>query len=217
MQSLIGDALEAYVHEQTSPESTLLEELRQETHASSIPDPQMQIGRVEGQFLRMMCQLSRAERVLEVGTFTGYSALALASGLPAGGQLITCDVDPRATEMAQRYFDRSPDGGKIKLRLGPALDTLAELAAERATFDLAFIDADKEQYVAYWDAIVPMMTPGGVLLADNALWSGAVLDPRDASDRGVVAFNAHVAADQRVEQVLLAVRDGVMMARKRVL
>ena len=160
-------------------------------------------------------QISGARRVLELGTFSGYSALSMASGLPDDGHLITCDIDPVATAVAQRYFAESPWGPKIELRLGPALDTLTSLCAEGAVFDLAFLDADKESYVAYWNAVLPMVRPGGIVLADNTLWSGAVLHPEQPSDHGIVAFNRTVAADRRVEHVLLSVRDGVMLCRKK--
>ena len=214
MLSLIGEDLEAYVHAHTTPELTLLRELRTETYAK-LADPQMQVGRVEGQFLAMMVAITRAERVIELGTYSGYSALAMASALPSTGRLTTCDVDPVATEIALRYFERAPWGDRIELRLGPALDTLAMLAHSGATFDLAFVDADKENYPAYWEALVPMMVPGGVILADNTLWSGKVLDPKHETDHAIVAFNERVRSDERVEHVLLSIRDGVMFARKR--
>jgi caffeoyl-CoA O-methyltransferase len=214
MLSLIGEALETYVHEHTTPEDPLFVELRAETQAT-LRDPQMQVGRVEGRFLAMMVAITRAERVLEVGTYSGYSALAMASALPDHGRLVTCDLDPVATSVARRYFERAPWGHKIELRLGPGLETLSALARDGATFDLAFIDADKENYAAYWDAILPMLNPGGIVLADNTLWSGKVLAPAEASDHAIVAFNEHVRADPRVEHVLLSIRDGVMFARKR--
>jgi caffeoyl-CoA O-methyltransferase len=214
MLSLIGERLETYVHDHTTPEAPLFVDLRAETHATLI-DPQMQVGRVEGRFLAMMVAVTRAQRVIEVGTYSGYSALAMASALPSTGRLVTCDIDPLATEVARRYFARAPWGDRIDLRLGPALETLGALAQEGATFDLAFIDADKENYAAYWDAILPMLVPGGVVLADNTLWSGKVLDPQTTSDHAIVAFNEHVRRDSRVDHVLLSIRDGVMFARKR--
>lgn len=214
MLSLIPEALADYVEQHSSPEPELLIELRDETQAD-LTDPQMQVGRVEGALLRMLVQLTGARRVLEVGTFSGYSALAMASGLPDDGVLVTCDIDPVATAVAQRYFDRSPHGSKIDLRLGPAIDTIRGLAAEGARFDLLFLDADKSGYVSYYEAALPMMPAGGLVVADNTLWSGRVLDPQQDSDHAIVRFNAHVAGDDRVEHVLLSVRDGVMLARKR--
>ena len=149
--------------------------------------------------------------MLELGTFTGYSALMMAEGLPDDGELVTCDIDQNAAAMAQEFFSRSPHGKKIHLRMGPALETLKSL---QGPFDLAFIDADKERYVDYYDALVPLIRPNGLIVADNTLWSGKVVDPQDASTRAIVAFNARVTADPRVENVLLSVRDGVMLARK---
>ena len=212
MESLISAQLSQYIHDHTTPEDALYERLRQETF-DQLEDPQMQVGRVEGAFLRMMVQVTGARRILELGTFSGYSALSMASGLPADGRLITCDMDPVVTAVAQRYFDESPWGAQIEIRLGPALETLATLQGEE--FDLVFLDADKENYVHYWQAVIPMLRTGGVVLADNTLWSGAVLDPQRDSDHGIVNFNTMVTEDPRVDNVLLSVRDGVMFARKR--
>ena len=212
MESLISAQLSQYIHDHTTPEDALYERLRQETF-DQLEDPQMQVGRVEGAFLRMMVQVTGARRILELGTFSGYSALSMASGLPSDGRLITCDMDPVVTAVAQRYFDESPWGAQIEIRLGPALETLATLQGEE--FDLVFLDADKENYVHYWQAVIPMLRTGGVVLADNTLWSGAVLDPQQDSDHGIVNFNTMVTEDPRVDNVLLSVRDGVMFARKR--
>ena len=212
--TLLPPAIAAYVRAHTTGEAPLFAELRDETVAT-LAAPQMQIGAVEGALLRLLVQLSGARSILEIGTYSGYSALAMASALPDGGALVTCDVDPTATAVARRYFDRSGHGHKITVRLGPALTTIAELAAAGRRFDLVFIDADKESYVRYWDAVLPLVPVGGLIIADNTLWSGKVLDPREPSDHGIVAFNAHVARDPRVEHVLLSVRDGVMLARKR--
>lgn len=214
MLSLLSDELTAYVENHASPEPELLGRLRAETLAS-LEDPQMQVGRVEGALLRMLVMLTRSRRVLEVGTYSGYSALSMAAGLPDDGRLITCDVDPVATAVAQRFFDESPHGSKIEIRLGPAQQTIAALAAQGASFDLVFLDADKESYSTYYDQVLPLLPSGGLVVADNTLWSGRVLAPEHASDHGIVAFNAKVAADDRVDHVLLSVRDGVMLARKR--
>ncbi len=214
MKDLIAPGIAEYIHAHTTPETELYERLRAETY-NDLVDPQMQVGRVEGAFLKQLVQISGARRVLELGTFSGYSALSLASGMPEDGQLITCDIDPEVTAVARRYFDESPWGKKIEIRLGPALDTIAALAKAGHELDFVFIDADKENYVRYWKALVPLVRSGGVILADNTLWSGAVLDPQSASDHGIVEFNRTVQADDRVENVLLSVRDGVMFARKR--
>lgn len=214
MLTIIPEALAEYVESHSAPEPELLSRLRDETQAS-LDMPQMQVGRVEGALLRLLVLISGATRVLEVGTYSGYSALSLASGLPDDGRLITCDIDPVATAVAQRYFDQSPHGRKIELRLGPAIETIRELAGAGQRFDLLFLDADKESYIDYYEAALPMLPAGGLVVADNTLWSGRVLAPREPSDHGIVRFNAHVAADDRVEHVLLSVRDGVMLARKR--
>lgn len=214
MLTIIPEALARYVEAHSAPESELFQALREETHAN-LSSPQMQVGRVEGALLRMLVQLTGARRVLEVGTYSGYSALSMASGLPDDGKLVTCDIDPVATAVARRYFERSPHGHKIELRLGPAIDTIRELAAEGARFDLLFLDADKQGYLDYYEAALPLLPAGGLVVADNTLWSGRVLDPQDDSDHAIVRFNARVAADERVDNVLLSVRDGVMLARKR--
>jgi caffeoyl-CoA O-methyltransferase len=212
MTPLVPPQIETYVHEHTRPRGPLFDELREATFAS-MDSPQMQVGRVEGALLKLLCRLSGARRVIEIGTFTGFSALCMAEGLPEDGEIITCDIDPKATKIAQSFWDRSPHGRKIKLRLGPALETLAALPSD-AVFDLAFIDADKSNYLAYYEAILPRIRRGGLIIADNTLWSGKVLDPTTVDDHAIVAFNAHVNADPRVENVLLSVRDGMMLAEK---
>ncbi len=144
--------------------------------------------------------------------FTGYSGLMIAAGLPEDGELITCDVDPKAEEMARRYFARSPHGKKITVRMGPALETIRTLSPP---IDFVFLDADKVNYSNYYEAVLPLMPPGALLVADNVLWSGKVLDPKDPSDHAIAAFNDRVARDPRVEKVVLTVRDGMTLARKR--
>ena len=214
MLSLFSEDLAAYVESNAPDEPKLLAELKEATYAA-LDDPQMQVGRVEGALLRMLAMLTSARRVLEIGTFSGYSTLSLAAGTAEGGRVITCDTDPEATALAQTFWARSAHGHKIELRLGPALETLKALADEAEPFDLAFIDADKTEYEAYWEALVPMMRPGGLIVADNTLWSGKVLHPEAPSDHGLVAFNERVRADPRVDAVLLSVRDGITLARKR--
>jgi caffeoyl-CoA O-methyltransferase len=214
MLTIIPEALARYVEAHSNPEPELFQALRDETEAT-LAMPQMQVGRVEGALLRMLVQLSGARRVLEVGTYSGYSALAMASGLPDDGKLVTCDIDPVATSVARKYFERSPHGHKIEVRLGPAIKTIRKLAEQGAGFDLVFLDADKPSYLDYYEAVLPLLPAGGLVVADNTLWSGRVLDPKEESDHAIVRFNAHVAADERVDNVLLSVRDGVMLARKR--
>lgn len=210
--NLLDPALDQYTHDHTSPRGSLFDALREVTFAT-MQSPHMQVGRVEGALLALLCRLMRARRVLEIGTFTGFSALSMAEALPDDGQLFTCDLDPVATTTARSFFDRSPHGRKIQILLGPALETIAGLPAE--PFDLAFIDADKEHYTEYYEAILPRMREGGLIVADNTLWSGRVLDPQHETDRAIVRFNDHVTADPRVENVLLSVRDGMMLAYKR--
>ncbi|MBK6513399.1 MAG: class I SAM-dependent methyltransferase [Polyangiaceae bacterium] len=211
MVPLIDLALERYTAEHTTPPCDLLAELAVVTR-EKMAAFNMQVGPVEGAFLRLLVGLSGASRVLEIGTFTGYSALSMAEALPPDGRLVTCDVDEAVVAIARSFFDRSPHGSKIEVRMGDAKATLAALRGE--TFDLVFLDADKAAYVDYYELAVPMLAPGGLLVADNALWSGRVLAPVSDDDRGVDAFNRRVTADPRVDNVLLSVRDGIMLARK---
>ena len=210
--NLLDPAIDKYTHDHTSPRAPLFDALREKTYAS-MKSPQMQVGRVEGALLAMLCRLMGARRVLEVGTFTGYSALSMAEALPDDGELITCDVDPEATAIARSFFDQSPHGRKIQIRLGPGVETIRALPD--VPFDLAFIDADKPSYTDYYEAILPRLRTGGLIIADNTLWSGRVLAPEDENDHAIVRFNDHVHADPRVENVLLSVRDGMMLAYKR--
>ncbi|MBI2569335.1 MAG: class I SAM-dependent methyltransferase [Candidatus Schekmanbacteria bacterium] len=192
-------------------EPPLLAALAEETRRAT-SRPGMMIGPVEGALLRLLVQLAPARRVLEIGTFTGYSALWMASGLPPDGRVVSCDVSEEWTSIARRYWEQSPDGGKIELRLGPAAATLAALVGP---FDLAFIDADKESYPAYWERCLELVRPGGLIVLDNALWGGTVLAPDDEASRTLAALNRRIAADSRVAAVLLTVRDGMMVTRKR--
>ncbi|MGM0574548.1 MAG: O-methyltransferase [Myxococcota bacterium] len=211
MKRLVPEDVERYAAEHTSPVPEIYERLRRET-LERTEAPQMQVGPLEGRFLKLMAQLTGARRAVEIGTFTGYSALSIAEGMAEDGHLIACDIDPDTAAIAQRYFDEAPWGRRIELRLGPAIETLEGVAAP---LDLAFIDADKTSYIAYWEALVPKMRPGGIILADNVLWSGRALAPEGESDRAIAAFNEHVQADDRVEHVLVTLRDGVTVARKR--
>jgi caffeoyl-CoA O-methyltransferase len=176
--------------------------------------PQMLSGRTEGQLLRLLVKMISAKRVLEVGTFTGYSALMMASALPPEGELVTLERDPRAEEVARRYFAESEHGPRIRLLMGPALDTLASLTGP---FDFAFLDADKENYPRYYDRILELLRPGGVLAVDNVLWSGKVIDPRDEETNAIHALNERARRDRRVDHALLTVRDGVLLVRKKTL
>ena len=211
MANITPEPIEEYARAHSEPPAPLFDALRDETYAT-MSSPGMQVGPLEGAFLRMLVRLTQARRVLEIGMFTGYSGLMMAEGLPDDGELITCDVDPKAEAIARRYHQQSPHGKKVHIRMGPALETLKTL---KAPFDLAFIDADKENYAAYYEAVLPLLRPGGLIVADNTLWSGRVLDPKAETDRAIVAFNDKVARDARVEKVLLPVRDGMTLAWKK--
>ncbi len=213
MKAIIPRKIEEYCLRHTTARDKLLRELEKYTNRHCA-DAQMLIGPHEGALLAMLVRLTGARRVLEIGTFTGYSALCMAEALPKNGQLITCEIKPQHAEIARSFFDRSPHGRKIKLQLGPALETLAGLPVS-ASFDFVFLDADKENYVNYYEVVLPRLRPGGLIVADNVLWSGRVLAPKKKTDHAVVAFNKHVHHDERVECVMLPVRDGVSLIRKR--
>lgn len=207
---VVEDAVEDYAREHTHPEPELLQKLTKETYSRMLY-PQMLTGRLEGRSLKMWVQMIGAKRVLEIGTFTGYSALSMAEGLPEDGELITCEVNPEAQFMAEKYFKQSPHGAKIKLIMGPALDTIASL---EGPFDFAFVDAHKMEYLAYYETILPKMRPGGIMAIDNTLWYKKVLDPKDDETRAIHQLNERIARDDRVENVLLTVRDGINLVRK---
>jgi len=211
---IVSSAIETYCANHSTAASALLNEVEQYTERHH-PDAQMLIGPLEAAFLQLIVRATGARRILEIGTFTGYSALALAEALAPEGEIVTCEIDPKHAEIARGFFARSPHAHKIALRLGPALDTLERLAAGGARFDFAFIDADKENYIDYYERVLALLPPGGLIVADNVLWSGRVLAPREPADRAIAQFNRHVHADPRVESVVLPLRDGVTFARKR--
>lgn len=211
MLSLVDRTIEEYAVAKSEPTSELLHELVAETNRSQSL-PQMLCGPIEGRLLKMLVQLAGAGRILEIGMFTGYSALSMAEGLPDDGELITCEIDPHVIETAKKFFARSPHGHKIKVMQGPALESIKQVSAP---LDFCFIDADKTNYVNYYDAVLPLLRAGGVIVVDNVLWSGRVLNPQDASDRAIVALNDKVAKDDRVDRVLLPIRDGIFVIRKR--
>ena len=207
------EPLEKYAAKFTEPEPAILRRLRLETERTQ-EMPQMIAGHLQGRILAMLTRVSLARRVLEIGTFVGYSALCFAEALSAGGEVITLDSDPCVRSIAQRYFNRVRYGRKIKLLTGRALQLLPFV---RGPFDLVYIDADKSNYSRYYEAVFPKLRKGGLLLADNLLWSGAVLDPRqkDFDTQSLRAFARKVRADRRMEPVLLTVRDGLMVIRKK--
>ena len=201
----IDEKIEQYAFDHTSEEGELLRRLEKETY-EKLEIPQMTTGRIEARLLKLLARLVGAQRILEIGTFAGYSALSMAEALPEDGTLVTCDEDPVAIAFAKKYFSESRHGKKIKQMEGPALESIKKLTG---SFDMAFIDADKINYSNYYEAILPMIRPGGLIAVDNVLWSGRVLDPQDESDRAIHQFNERVVKDQRVESVLLTVRDGL--------
>jgi caffeoyl-CoA O-methyltransferase len=204
---VLDPRLEEYIERFTSPPDPLLAELSEETR-QSLRNPKMLTGPVEGRFLEALVWFGQPRRVLEIGTYSGHSALSMAAALPEDGRIDTCELDPKHAEVAQRYFDRSPHGDRITLHVGPALDTIASLDGE---LDFVFIDADKEGYVDYYEAVFPRLAPRGLIAVDNTLWSGRVV-----SDEGPLPrFNEHVANDPRSVQVILHVRDGVTLIRRR--
>jgi len=204
---IIDSRIEEYVERFTTPHEPLLAELSEET-ARELGSTQMLTGPVAGRFLETLVWISQPKRVVEIGTFSGHSALAMAAALPEGGRIDACEIDPERAAFAQRYFDRSPHGSKITLHVGPALETVNRL---EGAFDLVFIDADKEGYVGFYEAVLPRLTAHGVIVADNTLAGGRVVE----GDRPDIAdFNEHVAADPRSVQVVLSVRDGMTVIRR---
>jgi caffeoyl-CoA O-methyltransferase len=202
----VPQRLEEYAEQFTTARSAVFDRLREET--SVLPNAGMSVGPIEGAFLSFMVFLKQPQRVLEIGTFTGWSSIAMASALPRGGSLVTCDVNEETTKIARRYADEAGVADRIEYRLGPAIDTLASLAGP---FDLVFIDADKGGYVDYYEAVLPKLAPDGVILADNTLFGladGAIAEH-------IERFNEHVRADDRVEAVLLTIREGVTLVRRR--
>lgn len=211
----VTEPLHEYLLAHRTPDDALLDELRAETRRAMGERAGMQIAADEGTFLALLVAAIGARRVVEVGTFTGYSALCMARALPAGGKLLCCDVSEEFTAIARRFWQKAGVAERIELRLGPALDTLRALP-ENEPIDFAFIDADKENYQAYYEEILLRLRPGGLVAIDNVLWSGQVIRPDDRSANTVAirAVNDHVAADRRVQSVMLGLSDGLTLARK---
>ena len=212
MEMFLPVDLARYVEDHAGFVSPLLEELERETRERT-DHPGMMTGRVEGSFLRMLVRLSGARKVVEIGTFTGYAALMMAEALPEDGELITCEISQEYASFAMRYFRRSPHGKRIRLALGPALDTLRGIPG--GGIDFVFIDAEKELYPRYYEESLRILRKGGLIVADNVLWYGQVLSPEDAESRAIVKFNEMVRHDERVEQTMLPLRDGVYLIQKR--
>lgn len=214
------DPLERYIHDFSEPEEALLHELDRETNLRAVA-PRMISGHIQGRLLEMLVRMLRPRRALEIGTFTGYSALSMAAGLEEGAELHTVEVDDEQEEFIRSYFARSPHGRKITLHIGPALDVVPKLGGE---FDLAFIDGDKREYPDYYRMLMgdgggrPLVHSGSVLIADNILWSGKVVQPVAHNDRhtqALLEFNRMVAEDPRTENVILPLRDGLNLIRIR--
>ena len=211
---IVSPAINDYLLAHSEPADEVLRDLHEETHRELGGRAAMQISHDEGELLTMLVRLVGARNAVEVGTFTGYSSICIARGLPADGSLLCCDVSEEWTAIAQRYWERAGVADRIELRIAPAVDTLRALPAERS-IDFAFIDADKGGYPAYYEEIVTRVRPGGLIVLDNMLRDGRVLDPQNDDDRAIVAMNAALVADERVDVVLLPVRDGVSLARVR--
>jgi caffeoyl-CoA O-methyltransferase len=212
---MIDPRIEEYIEKHSSPEPELLYELNRKTFLDT-PYPRMMSGQVQGNFLRMISNMIKPEKILEIGTFTGYSAICLAGGLAPGGKLHTIEAEPAYAEIAREYFRKAKLEDRIVLHDGDALKVIPILDE---TFDLVFIDAAKEHYSDYYRAIFDKVKPGGFILADNALWDGRVLESASAKDPdtiGIIKFNEEAQKDNRVENVILSLRDGVMLMRKAV-
>ena len=208
------DLLEKYIHENSSPEDALLHELDRQTHLQVI-NPRMISGHIQGKLLELLVKMFRPKSILEIGTFTGYSALCMAAGLEEGATIDTCEVDDELEFIAQSFFDRSPHGNKVKIHIGSALDSAPKLGKQ---FDMVFIDGDKREYPAYYNMLMDnnLFHSGSIMLADNILWYGKVIQPvahNDHHTQALIEFNRMVVEDHRVESVILPLRDGINIIR----
>jgi caffeoyl-CoA O-methyltransferase len=211
---IVDPAINDYLVAHSEPADDVMRDLAEETHRELSDRAMMQITHDEGELLTMLVRLTGARQAVEVGTFTGYSSICIARGLPADGHLLCCDVSEEYTSVARRYWERAGVADRIELRIAPAVETLRTLPTE-PYLDFAFIDADKTGYPSYVEEVLPRLRPGGLMVLDNMLRSGHVLDPEDDSDRAIAELNDALVADDRVDVVLLPVRDGVSLARKR--
>jgi caffeoyl-CoA O-methyltransferase len=212
MSFIVNEDVERYAAEHSTPDAEFFRRLEEETRATTTA-PQMMVGPLEGPFLGWLVSLSKPRHVLEIGTFTGYSSISMALNLPAGGRIVSLDVNEETTDAARRYAEEAGVLDRIDYRVGPALEELDRLDGP---WDLVFIDADKPNYVNYYEAVLPKLSADGFLVADNVLWSGRVVEEDvDENTRAIKAFNDHVAADERVECLMLTVRDGMTLIRRR--
>ena len=208
--------LDEYISAHSTPENAVLEAITRDTHVHVL-NPHMLSGHVQGRVLSMISHMIRPKRILELGTFTGYSALCLAEGLAGGGKLLTIEHNDELEETIERNFSRSSLSDRIELRIGDAKEVLKDRALMHDSFELVFIDADKREYCAYLDLVYPLVPVGGFILADNTLWDGHIIDPaydKDKQTLGLRAFNDKVKEDDRFEQVILPLRDGLTLIRK---
>ena len=213
-EGIMIPGIEKYAHDHTSTELPVLARLSRSTHLHT-HQPQMLSGHLQGAFLQMISHMIKPSAVLEIGTFTGYSAICMAQGLKPGGQLITMDVNPEMEDFALPFFEEAGLKDMIHMLIGDATKIIEKL---KGPFDLVFIDADKENYVNYFDQVFPKVSPGGYILADNTLWYGRVILPNAESNRetaGIVNFNRYIKQHQGIEHMLLPIRDGIMMVRKK--
>ncbi len=209
----LPEALEEYVGQHTTQENEVLQQLNRETNAK-VMMPRMISGHLQGRFLAMMSQMIKPKTILEVGTYTGYSAICLAEGLQDGGTLHTIDINEELEELVRSYFEKAGITNKVQYHIGNALEIIPAL---QGPFDLVFIDADKINYAKYYDQVIDQVATGGYILADNVLWSGKVIaEKQDKDTAALVAFNAKLMADPRVETVMVPIRDGILIARKTV-
>ena len=212
MSFILPEEIEKYVEVHSTPASSLLNELMEET-CKRTEYSNMLSGPVEGRLLQMLIQVGGFKRVLEIGTFTGYSALTMAEALPLDGELVTCEIEEKFAKIALEFFIKSPQGRKIRLVMGPALQALRKY--EEAYFDMVFIDADKVSYIRYYEESLRIVRKGGLIVADNALWKGSVLNPDDENSQAIADFNRYVNQDFRVDNCILTVRDGIHLIRKK--
>jgi caffeoyl-CoA O-methyltransferase len=212
MSYVVPDEIDTYAAAHTTLPTDLLARLAEETR-STLDAPQMLTGTLEGRFLELLVYAIGATRILEFGTYSGYSSISMAAALAPGGRIDTCEIDEKHAAVANRYIEEAGYSDRITVHLGPALETVERLEGE---FDFVFIDADKPNYVNYYEAVVPRLAAGGLIAADNTLWSGRVLDESDDSEGtlAIRAFNEHVLADERVVSVMLTVRDGITLIRR---
>jgi len=208
---LVSKAINNYSEQRTTNPGRILNNLELTTKLS-LSNSQMLCGKLEGRLLKMLASLVNAKYILEIGMYTGYSALSMAESLPAEGKLITCDIDENIKSFAEKFFNQSPHGHKIEIKIGPALETIQDLNYK---FDLVFIDADKPAYPDYFEMVLPKVRHGGLIVADNTLLSGSVINPESNRAKIMDKFNESLAHDKRVEVVFLPVRDGISLIRKK--